>query len=1148
MADGLNPALEGAINSQTSSINSAIAGLNQTGLGASGAIAKGIEGLHQIKDEILKTEVTQLPDIITKIYDLLSQTTAGIKSLQELNEEIQSANDESLTSDAKKVGQQKFEASDLSKFPAHIAAGPLFLGAQLQQIFGKDSIISAQLEELVKGSATSIGKFQEFLGESSPLWFQLDHLKDAISIIVDNLETATVKKESKGPAQGPAAKGPKLDFEDEGWKKLAETISLFAATAVGMNIAQIQLGIFSLHRMAEFIEVAKSIFLSVQQLPDGQVEKFKIFIESINIAFSAIIKASLLGVVLIALSKIAIMGLRMSEKFIDEAIKLINYKDCDWKELAKTAKEFSTFTKEFASAMSSLVAAAWSASILSMIALMAIMGVFLAIGFLYLTILLIKVAEKIQVEQVVKVTLVANELKKLFSSMVVALGFAALILIFIIPAIFGLLGVIIFLLLVALVGLIAGALKVPLALFTTTTLMIAKTMLLFALTLFVIGLTITTNLIKKTLQIVVGIAILLVAFAILGILGYIVSIAIAGITAAAILLLVAVLALFVVFKLLEKFPDMSDVNEKLGIICEFFLMLMSHIFVFLIGMIAALFLAVASILLLIGLVFLFLAVIFLEFVAKSILRLMSMEFKGMPKGLIGAFGIIALFFLGLIALTPILLYALPAVLLLAISSILLFISFLLLTITIALALAIVEMMKGPGILLLPLKLTAFFLALLPLGLASLGVILIAVPLLIAAVLLLVIFVALTLTIALALAIHKMPLGKEDYNNIRDNILALFGIVSLKLAAAALKVMIVGAPILIASVMMLTIFASIAGAYAAIKKLKEYQDDAPDPSGVFQAVSLLASIIKDASEKTEGASIFALAKFKIGIGAITEAIALIVDTIIKLAKFSRDNPEGQALLESAQESLGEILNKFFGVGPNPSDFSILKVFESMPEISKSQLRATQALVPLTEAIDQITDTILKVVNIENIDLGISNIKMIASFITDLQNFANGFSSGFFGLGDSSSKVKAATKSTGEMIPLIDNLATIANKASEFENIKLNIEECIVAPLLQLEKPISKLTEVRRAVGELNSELSKLTKDNKDTLKSLGQIGNSTPSAISSVLGKISGFFKKGDSQESSSMGENKEDPLETIAKDVRGIAEKLIKNNTSWTDK
>jgi len=722
-----------------------------------------------------------------------------------------------------------------------------------------------------------------------------------------------------------------------------------------------------------------------------------------------------------------------------------------------------------------------------------------------------------------------------------------MIAVLIIPAIIVLAFILVFLALSALLGVFAAWVLPYITAFAITVIQISIAMILLAVVLLLITLIINPGLIKKVLITMVSIAIILISVALLIIPAMIAAVGAAFLLVAAALLFVAFLFLALAFLLAWAIITIIQ-KEPLILLIGIFLL------PFFLGIIllwpilvtvalTAFLLAITGILLFIAFLFLTLAIL-LAWVMVIILT------KNPMIMLIGIF--LFPFFLGITLLQPLLVYTVISAFLLAITGILLFIAFLFLTLAVLLALAVTAIIfKNPKLLVIGFVLFPFFMGIVVLGLISIYVALACIPLLIASVLLLAIFIALTLTLLLAMAVTKL-VEKIDAPKMREGILQLFDVVmNPKLIFKAIMVAITAGPILVASVMLLLIFSAIAGAYKAISKLKEFQDKAPDPTMVFAAVEQLADIAKKASEKMEGSSKKALNLFKIGIGAITEAIALIVDTIIKIGR-EFTGPKGQENLALATEGLDTILTKFFGVSDGePAEGSLMAIFSGMPKISKGQLRATEALVPLTQAIDQITDTVIKVANVgteTDIPGALNILDQIKDFVAGLQKFAEGFSGGFFGIGDSSKKVKAAVKATDEMLPLIDNLEKIGNKAAGFDEIKFNIEEFVLEPLLRLEEPIQKIKEVSNAIKSLNSELSKLAKDNKDTLKAISNINNSSAQGLSTFIAKLPSVFKKDVGTPGSPAQNNVDNPLITIAKDVRGIAQHLLRNNSaSWTE-
>jgi hypothetical protein len=115
----------------------------------------------------------------------------------------------------------------------------------------------------------------------------------------------------------------------------------------------------------------------------------------------------------------------------------------------------------------------------------------------------------------------------------------------------------------------------------------------------------------------------------------------------------------------------------------------------------------------------------------------------------------------------------------------------------------------------------------------------------------------------------------------------------------------------------------------------------------------------------------------------------------------------------------------------------------------------------------------------------------------------------------------------------------SKNADFGGIKQNIEVNLVEPLLALTEPIDNILKLTNNIRDLNTELNKLTKENKNTITSLGNIKGSGGFKINFPGGgKSSGESGGG----GSALGK---DPMESIATDVAAIREEVTKSPSSW---
>jgi hypothetical protein len=608
------------------------------------------------------------------------------------------------------------------------------------------------------------------------------------------------------------------------------------------------------------------------------------------------------------------------------------------------------------------------------------------------------------------------------------------------------------------------------------------------------------------------------------------------------------------------------------------------------------------------------------------------------------------------------------------------VSFIALTITfilVAFLLGIFDSI-GKDMFIVPVLVAAFFGAMLLVGVVSLLFIVFAVPILLAAVMLMAIFIALTIAFVFAKALYSLKLTKEQVGEIREAIYSLYDIFGLGLMLKSLKVMIFALPVLGAAVMIMGIMVSLMVAYKAIAKLRQLQRDV-DPRPVIDAVMTLMDIVKKAGEAMKGMSKKASEAFAITLGAIVEAIDSMVDVIIKLSYF--DTEEGNDELESARASLQKVINDFF-----LSDTGVMGILGNLKGISKSQLRTAEALAPITEAISNITDVIIKLKDINNVEEGTQKVLTLMNFTAKLIEFASGFTKtpvgGVFGaikgflIGDQADTIQNATNVVQKLPELVDALASLndsiknisgLNEASQnvldmanfvvklidfagtfkkggwfsdgtkeevstavgvlralkpmideltilngkiiaiasvdasirkidnlikltrdvagiaiylssnsdkmnrsvdaakklvsasselvkmsknidqLGQLKVALENNIVQPLMELEKPADKLQQVTNAVSRLNSELTKLARENKDTLKTVASIGNASAGGVLSFIGdKIKSAFTASSNAASDRAANEMAANIAVIKKSVVRLDDKLTKDTKTWT--
>lgn len=147
-------------------------------------------------------------------------------------------------------------------------------------------------------------------------------------------------------------------------------------------------------------------------------------------------------------------------------------------------------------------------------------------------------------------------------------------------------------------------------------------------------------------------------------------------------------------------------------------------------------------------------------------------------------------------------------------------------------------------------------------------------------------------------------------------------------------------------------------------------------------------------------------------------------------------------------------------------------------------------------------------------------------------------------------KLLGKSASALTTALTNINQVLDVKTNTGNFKLSIEDNIAAPLMGLDKPISKLEKVTTEVKKLNTELTKLSKDNRDTLKGIGSIGEANEKGISVFVAKLESSFKKLErGGSSSSSSESNEELLKKILEKLTILSDEATKKPTkSWMDK
>jgi hypothetical protein len=1324
MADGLNSA-------QLNEINQSI---NNQGKDITNAISSGsksvVDGLHEAAktgDQQVVDALNLLPDQFKEVYKYLGEVVENLTKLSDITEKTADESEESTkkSGNADKIGistTQK-DTDVAGKVPLKYAAPALMLNKTFIDLLGKNSLLFKEIQKITGGQTTKdkldekkeekgggkkgpglapaamagvggvaafgvVGAIFGLLISSATLFAKTPFGLALKAMIPAKKFAFHVKGLIKGDdgQKWPTAKEMLAFTKFCTGLKLAMAALLAAAQSSSKLIMAAPMGLLGIKFAQPFINAAIQLIekSSAKQI---DIKKFTKFCVDLKTALSSLFFAAIYAFLLLFVIIPGLIGLKIAVLFINAAIKLIQKID---QRKIKNLNPTVLFLQQMKIVFKELVSVALYATIILMLGISGIMGVGMAFLFLMISLKMISATARQAQTQAAKggeldqLFQFVKKLRNIFKILLITMLFAMLAGILAIPATIALLGIAVFLLGVSLIGMLAKVVKPYINTFNSVSIFLAISLLIFAIAFYIITQTMTPAFFAKAILTMVGVTLIFATAALIGFAATFALPFIASFALAAIMLAISFLLLYVGILILNFINITDETIEKIRKIGEFFVVFAGFVKYFIIGAIAAIFFAVASALLLVGMI-LFTITLFLVNVALGFLDALINEKppNGAPGGFetFGGLAMIAMFFLAIGGLTPFAILAMIAAVPLLIAAVLLMVAFIALTITFFLSAVLLGFFDalGADIYLIPIILAAFFLAMLVAAIPAIIFIIVAVPILIAAVMLLAIFIALTVAFALALALNKMKLKPEDVKAIREAIYSLYDIFGIGLMLKSLKVMIVALPVLGAAVMIMGIMVALVVAYKSIEKLDEMQDRV-DPKVVIDSVMSLMDIMKQASEAAKGMSIKTAIAFAITLKSITEAIDSMVDVIIKLDYFN--TPDGEEKLKSALLSLHKVIDEFFLDKTN----GVLGIFDKLEGgISKSELRAAEALAPITEAISNITDVIIKLNNIENIDQGIANTRKVAEFVKELIILASGFTPepkgvlgaiGGFLLGDTEDSIKSGTKVVKLLPELIDELAKLndsvqgitniseasqnvldlsdfvlkltdfagkfkkggifgggsteeeirtsirvvsalhpmineltilngkvnamgslaessmrvkqlspfvanimgvaiflsenkerANKAvdaaqllvkasnelvklsknvDKMETLKASLENNIVAPLMELEEPANRLNEISRAVTQLNSALTRLARENKDTLKTVASIGNTSGSGILGFVGKIIGQPGQGTSMAESITNKQMAANIAKIQRSVQKIDEKITKDTSTWT--
>lgn len=354
---------------------------------------------------------------------------------------------------------------------------------------------------------------------------------------------------------------------------------------------------------------------------------------------------------------------------------------------------------------------------------------------------------------------------------------------------------------------------------------------------------------------------------------------------------------------------------------------------------------------------------------------------------------------------------------------------------------------------------------------------------------------------------------------------------------------------------------------SVKKLAALEINKEEIIRVMSTLSLVIDSMGKYAESAKGIGQKAAKAMNIALGGIVSAIASITDTIIKLRSIKQEE------VEKANENLKMIIHKLF-IGDGKNDVTITSIFESIPGVSKKALRGAQALVPITQSIDNLTSVILKIkdsVSEDQIDSALAviakevlffgtigsniasigklnakrltqaseNINIIADCLSTLKSAipqgsmsSNGIleplkditSFDAKGFVDNTKQMKKGTDNLNAMVPSLKKIGTA------IDNINVQPLEKIKVSFDNLISQTAQLKELSETIKDLASSLNQMPKKG---LASLSSLGNSSWS-------KSAGMESSGTGESASLYGETDRSLLTAISSNLEKIANEGVK--------
>jgi hypothetical protein len=235
------------------------------------------------------------------------------------------------------------------------------------------------------------------------------------------------------------------------------------------------------------------------------------------------------------------------------------------------------------------------------------------------------------------------------------------------------------------------------------------------------------------------------------------------------------------------------------------------------------------------------------------------------------------------------------------------------------------------------------------------------------------------------------------------------------------------------------------------KMTELKDKGVEFSTLMDPFKQIFVCVADAAEGFSGMSKKAAQSMAIAIVPMTQAIDNLAHTVVYLADFALD-PQMEEKMDAAKMMFARILTDFFGAGGEPAEGTVLHMMNNMQGVGKDVGRAAEALVPVTEAIGNVTDIIIKTAEMEDPATGIAKLREVVGFCSELNTFAASFTGeadGLIGKGltvligkqDSVTKFNTAKESIDAMGPMIEAIKNVVNGIGQMEDTSAQREKII-----------------------------------------------------------------------------------------------------------